>query len=998
MSKKKRRRHSRRTSARSEPGKEKESADRVQADKEAIDKTDRSKSHALFLLVYGCVVISGAAALIYEVIWARRLAQFLGITAHAHAAVLTAFMTGLALGSYLIGARADRIAKPLRAYALLELGIGVYALLTLFLFDWAKSLYVATARVFGVTGWGAHGSSLALAFAILLVPTFLMGGTLPLLIRGLSGKGVPLSKLTARLYGFNTLGATLGAFLGGFFLLSRWGLAGTTCFASGLALLAAFFVLSQSRKREEDTAADAEADPPGKIAFHFRWNWILAGFAVSGFAAMIYQLSWIRALTLVIGGSVYAFSTTLTTFLAGIALGSFAVNRFAGSYSRDRNLHLAGWLQTGIALSATAGLWLIGKLPDFFLKGYQSGIGDNFSLYLGFIFLLCFGVMFLPTFLLGSLFPLIASTWAKQSGSIGKGIGTAYAANSAGTILGAFGGGLLIVPLLGIHGSTFLAAGASAAAGCIFWLQKTRQDERRFLRIGGVLAAVAMLCLLVPRWDKAVMTSGVFYHTKWFTEQGDWHQAVRERTMLYYKEGPDGVVCVTESDDNRILHINGKPDGSNAGDLSTQILLAQIPMLMHPAPKKAAVIGLGTGTTPAGVATQKNLERLDVIEISPEVVEASHFFRDINRDVLDDPRTVLTVADARNVMLASNANYDVIISEPSNPWISGVANMFTREFFQLAESRLAEDGIMSQWIHCYNMAPEDLKGIIRTFQSVFGNVSLWMPALGDFILIGSKQPHGLHFDRVSSALKGREVRSMMTSVGRESLEKIASAYLLGNAELKKYAGDASLNTDDRPRLEFSAPRYLYSRTTEKNLAGIMKFLGSGSVTPPVKGLTRVGNGVLEIPSLELKVHPSSAPIEDVKIVFAVNHQMEKDGIMTAVAQHLLQWREGGAALISLAASTHAEPWAAQEREAVLSSAMTRGKIEKGEVTLPGGERANWVGDGSMIGLAWSAPVGDGHYRDIFSLRRAPSLSADKTSLQETAKRFADQFVSGSIRE
>ncbi len=961
-------------------------------------------SSVFLLVVYGCVLISGGAALIYEVVWARKLAQFIGITGYAHIAVLTAFMTGLALGSYLIGTRADRIANPLRAYALLELGIGIYALTTLFLFDWAEAAYVAAAPLVGVSGLAAHGFRFGLALVMLLIPTFLMGGTLPLLVRGLSGKGAELSKLTSHLYGLNTLGATLGAFLGGYVLLPGLGMTGTILVSAGLALLAAFGVFAMGSQRVDGGKLIVESP---KLSDHQPSTinqrcpgarWILAGFALSGFAAMIYQLTWIRALTLVIGGSVYAFSTTLTTFLAGIALGSFAVNRFFGAYSRDRFLKMAGWLQAGIAISAIAGLWLISYLPDLFLKGYNSGLSENFTLYLGFVFLLCFGVMFLPTFLMGAVFPLVATAWANETASVGRGIGTAYAANSVGTILGTLVGGLLILPHFGIHGSTFLAAAVSVAAGGLFWMRCTIPSRRQSVQaIAGVAAVVGLMGFLVPKWDQTVMTSGVFYHTNWFTETNNWHEAVRTRKLKYYKEGVDAVVCVTESDGNRLLHINGKPDGSNQEDLSTQILLAQIPMLLHPEPRQVAVIGLGTGTTPAGAAAHQNIQSLDVIEISPEVIEASNFFRDINHGVLDDPRTVLRVADARNFLHASGNRYDVIVSEPSNPWISGVANLFTQEFFALAKSRLTEGGIMSQWIHCYNMAPEDLRGIIRTYQSVFANVTLWMPTRGDLILIGSDKPYALDYGRVSAALGEERIRLMLDLIERGTFEKIASTFFLGNDDLKAYAGDAPLNTDDRPRLEFSAPRYLYSQTTEKNLTGIVKFLAGRSVLPPVSGLVRSERGGLAVPSIGMVIRPGKASIEKVNAALAVTRQITVNGAIAVGTQHLLQWSEG-TDLISLAASSNTQAWTEEDRNAILAAAMTGGIVAQGEFQLPGRPLANWVaGSGTdpryrTIGLAWSTRTDGGDARDYISLRQYSNSPEQEASvLSETARKFAGQF-------
>ncbi len=784
-------------------------------------------------LLYVCFFLSGAAGLIYEVVWARQLGLFLGITAYAHTAVITAYMAGLAAGSLVIGRYADRHARPLVLYA----AVGLYAALTPWLFPALQALYAGTAGAAGVAGTGAHASRFGLALAALLVPTFLMGGTLPLLVRGLTRELPELGSITGRLYGINTLGATLGAFAAGYLLLPGIGVASSIFVgvALNLAVAGAVFLMAGGRpprpvpsetarkpRRKGDASARASRPEPLQPPEPLR-PWVAAvvliGFAAAGFASLLSQLAWIRALILVVGSSVYAFTITLTSFLAGIGIGSLLFGRFLAGRGRTGvgdGLALAAGLAVFIGFAVLLSLLAIGKTPGLFLHAFEAGLQESFLLFQALIFGLNFLIMLLPTLGMGALFPLITVLWTRNAAAVGGGVGTAYAVNTAGTILGSVLGGLVLLPSLGVHGSLVLAAGIYLTVALGFWLVRPTQVRAapRYALATGVLLGFAAAVVLLPPWNRVLMSAGVYYDPDRYLRQGAENPLTgggKDEQLVYYAEGLDGTVAVFDRQSYRTLVINGKVDASSSGDMPTQVLLGRLPMLMHPAPRRALIVGLGSGVTAAAVvAAGKALDSLTVLEISPEVVEASRFFAPENGDVLSDPRVDLALADARNYLMAAPGRYDLIISEPSNPWISGISNLFTRDFFELARSRLAPGGLMVQWFHLYGMSEADLQSVLRTYGSVFPHVSVWTPLLGDLILVGSDAPHALDYGLLAQALARDDGPLSLKSIRVEKPRDLVRTFLMGGPELTRYASGVPLNTDDRPRIEFNAPRNLYA--------------------------------------------------------------------------------------------------------------------------------------------------------------------------------------------
>ncbi|MDH3400930.1 MAG: fused MFS/spermidine synthase [Chromatiales bacterium] len=978
-------------------------------------------ARSTLLLIAVCFFLSGAAGLIYEVVWARQLGLFLGITSHAHTAVIAAYMAGMAAGSVYFGRLADRHARPLVVYAWLEIGVGVYAAITPALFPFLQKAYANVADVAGISAAGGQLDRFAIALLALFLPTFLMGGTLPLLVRGLTASLPELGRMTSRLYGINTLGAMLGTVLAGFMLLPGVGVMGTVFVGVGINLGIAFFVLRLSRRPGsarpvvEPVArpvmnAGVHAGPAGQPLSRGARRMVLLAFGTAGFAALLTQLAWIRAMILVVGGSVYAFTITLASFLCGIGLGSLlyarhlavAPVRAAPSMLRNHMVQ-AALLAVLTSLTLLLGLPLIGKLPGWFFAGYLAGLKDHFQLFQLFIFTLSFSVMILPTLLMGALFPLVTVIWTPGIERAGRGVGSAYAINTGGTILGALLGGLLILPWLGIHDSLKLAAALYFLVALGFWMFSSAGAGRSYRYAVAAMAACALLAAawLVPAWDKLMMTSGVFHQPEGIERAmqqqpgAGLDQVIDDYELLYYEEGPDATVAVRRmrgsADNQRTLVINGKPDASSYGDLSTQVLLAQLPLALMPRASSALVIGLGSGITAGSLAASEELEEMTVLEISAQVVEASEFFALENHQVLDDPRVNLVTADARNYLMASPARYDLIVSEPSNPWVSGVANLFTLEFLQLAKSRLQPGGIMTQWFHTYGMSEADLKTMLKTFDDNFDYVNVWQLGPGDLALVGSDSPHGLSLEHVLGAGVGELARAQVRN-GRD----LVALYVFGGDVLSDYVRGARVNSDGAPVVEFNAPRNLYRVTEFENMDRIAAFIGDRQQTVPFVDMVTRGDGRLRAPFLFLELVGQGDGPSGFRADWIIDRpRVVGVEVPGPASQRLLTWREGEAEFqIRAVFLDEAKP--GQDLDALLALLRDRTGRQGGRIRLADGTAAIWlvdIGNGSSpmeLDLAWDCEVPAG-----MSSRYAMNLRLPGTD--QGGWRQALENVAGRIR-
>jgi len=812
-----------------------------------------------WLLILLCLLLSGACGLVYEIVWMKMLTLVIGNTVFSITTVLSAFMGGLALGSFLAGRVSATIKNPLKAYAILEGGIGLYALLLPLLIAVTEPLFRIVYQNLDASFYAFGLLRLLVCGLLLLVPTTLMGATLPVLsnyfIAGQNhvGRGVGL------LYGVNTLGAVLGCSLAGFVLIPALGVSGTIYGAAllNLAICAGVLKIAQNPLplRREDSAGQSveitaqsrkkrktprhrpqlRRQPPkmaptaGEIKTEIppsAVRMVMVGIGLSGAAAMVYQITWTRVITLSIGSSVYAFSLIVTAFICGLALGSLAVARFI-----DRNRYLLPGLavvQGAIGISALAIVPLLGRLPVFLAEFVFATDQSFLDIHL-LEFAVILGLFLVPTLMMGAAVPMAVRICTPDSRRTGRFFGSVYALNTLGAIGGSVMAGFCLIPWMGTQNSILVAVALNVlAAGLIlFQVPGITLAVRRAGALS--IAAIAMLAwLTIPRWDAAVLVSGPFLYSGKYkqvsAEKGiEIETAMKNKErLLYFKEGLNALVSVEKSTLGDVsLKINGKTDASaKGGDVATQLMVGHLPLLLHPAARDVLVIGLGSGMT-LGAVQKHPVKAVDVVEIEAAVVEASRYFREFTGDVLNDPRLNLILADGRNHLSLTGRQYDVIISEPSNPWVAGMANLFTREFFESAQARLRSGGLMCQWVHAYAMSSMDFKTVVRTFQAVFPHATLWEAAFsGDYLLIGSARELNINprtlADRLEDERLSADVRKMRTN----SPAALMSRLIMTEAAIPEYVAGAPLNTDGNALLEYSAPRAVLWYPAAETLAAL----------------------------------------------------------------------------------------------------------------------------------------------------------------------------------
>ena len=769
-----------------------------------------------------CLLISGAAGLVYQVVWMRYLALFLGHTSYAVVAVLVAFMGGLALGNVWLGARADRVRRPLALYAWLEIGIGVYALVFPLYFEVCQRLYVVLAR-----GWSSgHQGALALKFGFSLLtilgPTILMGGTLPVMTRLVTRSLGELRERVATLYFVNSLGAVGGCFLADFLWIPAIGLQSCVFAGAAMNLLVGAVALSVSSWLKEGpltSAPAAEASAPEEIEEYSAGELRLAvvGIGVSGFVAMLYEVVWTRLLALALGSSTHAFSIMLITFITGIATGAWIVARWRGL---RRTLDAFAWAELALAVTLFASMFFYDLIPYWFsrIAGMLVRQPEVYPLYELVQGLICFAVMFVPTVCLGMTLPLVSRVATAELRRTGRSVGAVFSVNTLGTVLGAAVSGLWLLPQLGLARTLALGIALNSAVGLVVLARRRR-------------ALLPVLGVAVPALTVAlVVLAGLLFEKPWEAAfiQGLWRIAplpsrevyrkvVEETRVEYYRDGAGSTVAITGGTLNGrpqfTLTVNGKPDAGTFRDVPTQLLSGHLPMLLRPGSREVLVIGLGSGMTAGAVSCHPGLERLDIVEISPEVVEASRFFRNYNADVLNQPKVHLTVDDAKSFLLVNEQRYDVIISEPSNPWMAGVAGVFSLEYYQRCRTRLQPDGLMVQWIQAYESNDEVLQTVLKTFGSVFPHLSVWSATPGDLIVVGSAQPVNADLASMPARLAEPRVRLDLERMDLFRLPVLLSREII-SADNAPHLAEARtrVHSDYYPILEYLAQRAFFVRS------------------------------------------------------------------------------------------------------------------------------------------------------------------------------------------
>lgn len=791
------------------------------------------------LIVFLCFFLSGGSGLLFEVLWTRELGLVFGSTTLAMSTVLSVFMGGLALGSYLCGRRVSRISRPLRAYALVEAGVGLYAL--------SVPLWLQLYPKLNALLWqsvGNHYAVLSLlrfvATALLLiVPTTLMGATLPLLSQFLSTKRNPRGVLGASvqigaLFALNTAGAVLGTFLSGFELLPRLGVSQTNYVGAAVNLTLALVILLCERRllaqaaesASESLPAPPEPDAPvpeEPVATPYvptprQRQLAVTAYAISGATAMIYQVLWTRALAIVLGSSVYSFTIILLAFLIGLAVGAAVLTRLL-----PRILRPVTALGVTHALTLLTAVWsylTLDRLPEVFLIILR---GASFSVdeLLGTQFILAALAILPATLAMGAVMPLTIRIYTASAAGAGRDVGVAYALNTVGAIAGSFAAGFIVLPWLGLQRGLLMCSGVTAALSVVLLWNGERRSAAGSLGGGrhllrpvalGLGVATAVFIALAPKWNLSHFSAGLFRIS--IAKSIIYLENRVMPELLYYKDGISTTVSVEQWSKTTALKNNGKVDASNGDDMGTQIMVGLMPLLFHPTaldkPPRVAVVGYGSGVT-AGAVTQFPIGHADVIELEPAVVEAGdRFFADVSHLPSQNPKVQVLIGDGRNFMTQSDSRYDVIVSEPSNPWITGVSNLFTIDYWKLAKSRLAEDGVFCQWAQLYELSQPNIKTLLRSFISVFPHTYVFAAEhlSSDVILVATRQPLPLDLYRLRRNFAVPVLRAELHRAQIDSPEEILADLLLTPDEIPAFTIGAVINTDDNARIEFAAPRDL----------------------------------------------------------------------------------------------------------------------------------------------------------------------------------------------
>jgi len=768
-----------------------------------------------------CFFLSGAAGLIDQVLWTKALGLLFGYSAYAVATVLAVFMGGLALGSALFARWRPAKLRGAALYAWLEFAIAGSALLSLPGIALVRHVYLATYP-------HAGGSFLFLmilrflgAAVVLTVPTILMGGTLPVLLGGVAREANELGIRAARFYAMNTAGAVAGTVAAGFFLIPWLGLRLTLVAAAALNLIAG--LLSRGIARRLTTAETTAAHKANAVCAQAS-TFYFAAFALVGATAIAYELAWTRLLATPLGSSTYAFSLMLATFLLGIAIGSAVFERWHGR-RRVATASLFAKTQLAIAAAVLFSLWVYREIPEmllFFLRIF----GERFSALLTAQIAACVLALLPATMLFGFNFPLVLALIAGSDGrnvaggeDFSESVGHTAAVNTAGAICASIAGGFFLLPWLGGFRLVALAACVNVTLGVVLFLRANVRNWKAILVATALLVAIGWSAGSSLFFSQASAAYGVVLYGNFHNAALTAREMADTEDIAFFKDGINATIAVARSENYVALKTNGKVDASNL-DSSTQLLLGYLGAVFHTGPRKVLIIGFGGGMTASAVSRFPEVQRIDCVEIEPAVVEAAPYLERLNRGVLNDPRLHLNFDDARNFLQTSREQYDLIISEPSTPWIAGIPSLYTDEFFAVVHAHLAPGGNFVQWIQAYGLKLDDFAMILGGLDRQFPDLTLWHSSGRDFLVLARTTTEPLSFDH-SRALWNKDLlREDFATLHLTRPESWTAYFRLDRSEIHLLLNRAFSNTDDRTLLEYSAPKNLLndSLTGELELA------------------------------------------------------------------------------------------------------------------------------------------------------------------------------------
>ena len=745
----------------------------------------------ILLLIF---LLSGMSALIYQIIWARMFSFVFGVTTFAISTVLSAFMAGLSLGSLYFGKRVDKHENPLRLFAKLEIFIGMYAIAFPFILSQLNNVYVFIYQSTHPNIYLYNIIRFFLAFPVLLIPTGLMGGTLPVLCKYFIKKIKTLGWNVGNLYSINNLGAVIGCLVAGFLFIKMLGVHGTLYLAALMNLLIGIFSFKLSQNTDAKKANDKstvkidETIKGSELNYsRFIITFILWAFAIEGFSSLGYEVIWTRMLVFFMGSTTYAFTTMLASFICGLTLGSFLIATFIDR--RKNYLSLLGVIEIIIGIYVLF-LWLFWGI----LSQLAINTADPFAMSSQAItsrFLICFIIMLVPTTLMGTTFPLVSKIYTSNIKRVGHSIGTLGFLDTVGSIFGAFAVGFFFIPLFGIKWSLLSLGMLNVVIGAsiiiIHPVLRMKIKRSIVFAVTGILG-IAIIANSFSKIHFRMLVGG---------------EEINE--VHFYREGASATTMVFEAREEKEIAIDGYPvAGTSNQDFEVQKTLAHFPLLLHNDPQNICIVGFGAGGT-SWSASQHNINEIDCAELVPDVIKAAKYFPEVNHGVLDDPRYKVILEDGRNFLLTTEKTYDVITVDATSPKLAGNGNLYSIEFYKLCQKKLSKDGIMCQWLPYHLLTMREIKMIVRTFYEVFPYSTIWFtPYRVYYLLIGTQKKLEIDFGLIKTRMQAEKVKMDLEEVRIHNPFALISCFALDENAVWNQVKNSKINSDNRPFLEFFA--------------------------------------------------------------------------------------------------------------------------------------------------------------------------------------------------
>jgi spermidine synthase len=766
-------------------------------------------------------LLSGLISLVFQVAWLKMLLLVFGNTVWAVGTLLTAFMAGLALGSWLFGRIADRTGSPLRLYGILEGFIGLYGLLTLVVFAKMHVIYIPLYSLSGGDNMLMGFIKFFLALIILLPPTICMGATLPLLARQFTRDVKNAGSGIGSLYTINTLGAVLGTFIAGFFLIPMLGLRMTVITAAviNFVILTAAFLLTRSEKPSFSMKGlfKIKVKP-------MSGHWVMWVYFICGFTALAYEVIWNRILTLHLGSSVYSYSIMLAVYLMGITLGAAIMSYFVKNIKNP--VRVFAVIQLALALNLILIINQFGNLSDVMGAMGEAIAAQRYSTFILALVFSTLQLLIMPTVLMGASFPLAVRLFVRSKEELGKETGQLYSMNTLGTIMGSFGAGFILLPSLGAQKSLLLVASLNLAIGVYLVFKDHGAKLKKVIVTAACILIFYGGYFLLTYPEQVILTAGIF-------QDAD----NNEVKLLAFDEDIYATVTVEERKGVRgtwrQLSMNGVNVAGTSGELfSIQKLQGHLPLLLHKNPKSVLHIGFGSGGT-AWAVSRYPVEKITIAEISRSIIEeASKYFQMVNYGVLKDPRVEVVFTDGRNKVLADTETYDVILSDSIHPRFSGNGSLYTYDYYKLLKKRLKPGGLVSQWLPFYSITPENFKMIVKSFYKVFPYTSIWYTnnTMNSYVIVIGKLDNGkIDYAQIEKRLAMPTVAADLQEINTETPFKILDFFLFANGKVGEFVGDVPLHTDDNMAVE-----YLSGRALSKSLTSYLNYISLLNYRTPVK--------------------------------------------------------------------------------------------------------------------------------------------------------------------